>query len=309
MLPSLGLIALALVLTPLLLGAWLAFTRAYALVHPPRSGVIQTPEALGITNYQSVNFTSADGLTLSAWYMPTQNGAAVILVHGHGGERSYLLPEAAMLAQRGYGVLLMDLRNSGQSESAPTTFGVNEVNDVRGAIEFLHRQPGVDPDRLGLLGHSMGAGTVLLSAARLPQIKAVIAESGFTSLEDNVANGMRRYVNLPPFLADALIFFGERAAGIKISAVRPIDEIALINPRPVMIVHGALDDLVPVTNAYTLYAAAHEPKELYLIPNAGHYPLPPAEPEEYARRITGFFDKYLLLRESTLEKTTKVVTT
>ena len=85
-----------------------------------------------------------------------------------------------------------------------------------------------------------------------------------------------------------------REAGVDIAQMRPVDEIASLSPRPVLLVHGAQDELIPVSSAYDLYAAAQEPKEIYVIANAGHSGLAETEPEKYARRVVGFLNKYLL---------------
>ncbi len=273
----------------------LAHQRAMWLVHPGRSTPHRTPDDVGIAQWREVDFQSQDGLTLSAWLVPARNGATVILVHGLGGNRAQLLDDAAMLVEDGYGALLIDLRNSGSSEGNLTTMGYLEVLDVGGALAFVLAQPENDPQRVGLLGHSMGGATAILAAARYPEIVAVIAESTFTSVEDNISDSFKALTGLPPFpFAPLVVWFGEREAGVDISQVSPLDEIEAISPRAVLIVHGELDALIPVKDARHLYAAAGEPKELYVIPNASHNGLPQAQPEEYRKRIVGFFNQYLL---------------
>jgi dipeptidyl aminopeptidase/acylaminoacyl peptidase len=277
------------------LGVQLAHQRALGLVHPGRRLPDRTPTEVGIEHWQEVSFQSEDGLTLWGWYVGTENGATVILVHGLGGNRAQLLDDAALLVANGYGVLLLDLRNSGESEGDRTTLGYMEALDIGGALAFLGTQPNSDAERVGLLGHSMGGATAILAAARYPQIKAVITESTFTSVEDNVSDSLKALTGLPPFpFAPLVAWFSEREAGIDISQISPLDAIGTISPRAVMIVHGELDEVISSENAPRLYAAAGEPKELYIIPNAGHAGLLQTQPEEYRRRIVGFFDRYLL---------------
>ncbi len=279
----------------LLGGLWLAHQRALWLVRPGRTLPQRTPADVGITHWRDVSFESKDGLTLSGWYVASENTATVILVHGLGSNRERLLNDAALLVAEGYGVLLFDLRNSGTSEGDLTTLGYLEVLDVGGALDFVLAQPESDPQRVGLLGHSMGGTTVILAAARYPQVRAVVAESAYTSVADNVADSVEALTGLPPFpFAPLVVWFGEREAGLDISQVSPIEIIGTLSPRPVLLVHGELDPTIPVENARRLYAAAGEPKELYLIPNAGHGGFLQAQPEEYPRRVVGFFDRYLL---------------
>jgi fermentation-respiration switch protein FrsA (DUF1100 family) len=273
-------------------GVWLAHDRAYGLVHPGHISTTVRPEAVGLTDYQAVSFLTSDGLTLRGWYVPTQNGSVVIFVHGHGGNRGALLADAGYIVAHGYGALLYDSRNSGESGGALTTFGLLEVNDVSGAVNFALAQPGVN--QVGLLGHSMGGGTVLMAGAHLPQVTAVVAESAFSSLEDNIATGVQHLTGLPAFpFAPLVVYFGQREAGMNIRQARPIDDIAALSPRPVLLVHGALDQTVPVANAYDLYTRAHEPKELYILDGAGHDDLLRIGGPTFQDRILNFLDENL----------------
>lgn len=286
-----GVVMLALALTSVTVG--LAYQRGVGLVRAKHIPVECMPAAADLTEYEAVSFTTSDGLTLRGWYAPARNDAVIVLVHGLNGNRCGMLPEAALLWQAGYGVLLFDLRGCGESEGEVVTLGYNEVNDVRAAVGFALKQPGVS--RVGLLGHSMGGATVIRAAARLPEVSAVVAQSTFTSLADNVANGVEKVVGLPPFpFAPLVVAFAERESGVRLNDVRPIDDLPALAPRPILIVHGALDDLIPVANAHALYAAAQEPKELYLLPTAGHADLLQIGGVEYVQRLTGFFDRYLL---------------
>ncbi len=293
---------IAFVLLTLLLGAagmaWTARDNAYNLVHPARSLPDERPEDVGITDYETVTFPNGAGQQLVAWYAPPgaeTDGAAVIFVHGLGGNRDNLLGQAAWLVQRGYGALLLDLRNHGESEGDLTTLGLAEVDDVAAALGFLLAQPGVNPDRIGLVGHSMGGATVIRAAARLPEIDAVVAQSSYTSLEDNIAEGVRILTGLPPFpFAPLVVWFGEREAGLRIQEVRPIDDVDDLTPRPLLLVHGDADVLVPVANSRALFAAAGEPKELFVMPGAGHSgPLEAGPDSALATRLVGFLDEAL----------------
>jgi uncharacterized protein len=276
------------------LGTWLAYSRAGDIVHPARVPIGSKPEIVGISDYQSVTFLSADGLTLHGWYIPPKNGAVVIFVHGLGSNRSMFWDDVAMLHPHGYGILLFDLRNSGTSEGEITTMGLLEAGDVDSAVEFVLAQPGVDAQKIVLFGHSMGGATVILSAAGNPKVRAVIAQSAYTSLEDNVSASMRQLTGLPAFpFAPLVVFFGEHRSGMQIRQVRPVDVVADISPRPILLVHGAQDLLVPVSNVYDLYAAAQEPKELLVIQEAGHGGFAFHSPQTYPAQILNFLENAL----------------
>jgi alpha-beta hydrolase superfamily lysophospholipase len=278
----------------LALGIYLPYGRAYGLVHPARAPIERTPANVGISSYQDVQFVTADGLTLYGWYVPPRNGAVVVFVHGLGGNRTELLDEAGFITAKGYGALLFDLRNHGKSEGNVSTLGLYEVRDIEAAVAFVRQT--AEPDApVAAFGHSMGAATVLLATAAISEIDAVIAESAFTSVEDNISDSVQVLTGLPAFpFAPLVVFFGQREAGVDISAVRPVDIIASISPRAVLLIHGDLDATIPVRNAYALYEAAAEPKELYVLPGVGHGGFLWAQPEEYPKRILAFLEKYLL---------------
>ena len=282
-------------------GVLLARDRALILVHPPRLPITTQPESVGFTDDQAVSFPSEDGIDLSAWYVPPpdERGAVVIYVHGLGGNRQLMLEPSAILYPHGYGALLIDLRNHGDSGGTISTLGYYEPRDIRAALNFLLAQPEVNPDRVGIFGESLGAITALRAAAQMPELRAVVAQSAFTSIEENVASGVRQIAGLPPFpFAPLVIFFGELETGLKIGQVRPVDEIAQIAPRAVLLMHGGQDRLLSSDNSQRLYDAAGEPKELVYFPTAAHSGLLASDPELWERSVVRFFDRYLLQVES-----------
>jgi fermentation-respiration switch protein FrsA (DUF1100 family) len=182
------------------------------------------------------------------------------------------------------------MRNHGTSEGEFTTFGLLEWQDVQGAVSFLQTRSDVNPEKIGLMGHSMGGATAIMAAAQIPEIKAVIAESAFATIQDNIESGVRNIAQLPPFpFAPLVIWFGEREIGIDLDMVRPIDYVASIAPRPILFIHGALDTTIPVENSNRLYQAALEPKSIYIIDDAGHGLLPQVGGGTYEMIVTEFF--------------------
>lgn len=274
-------------------GFYLPYGRAYGLVHPARIAIDRTPAELGLP-YEDLQLTTSDGLKLAAWYLPPRNGVIVICVHGMGSNRTQFLDEAVFLQRKKYGVLLLDLRNHGESEGDKTTLGLYEVRDIAAAVEYIRQREGTDA-AVAAFGHSMGAATVLLATAQIPEIRAVIAVSPFTSVEDNVSEGVRTLTGLDPrFFAPLILFFGQREAGVDISTVRPVDVIGSISPRPVLLIHGAKDETLPVRNSYQLYEAARDPKELVVYEGVGHGGFIFQEPKQYPKKVLNFLEKYLL---------------
>lgn len=272
-------------------------SRAYDLVHPPRSYPQRTPDDFAMDNWQNITLETEDGLRLAGWYIPPQpaaDGATIIFGHGFSGNRGNLLAQAALLTQRGYGALLFDFRNHGDSEGDITTFGLLEVRDVAAALAYLLAQPEVNAERIGLVGHSMGGAIAIRSAAQMPEIKAVVVESSYTSLQDNVVEGVRFIARLPAFpFAPLIIFFGQREAGMDIR-VRPVEEVSQIAPRPILFIHGEADRFISPENSRRLYAAAGDPKDLYILPDVGHIDILEQNSDEFVERFVGFFDHYLL---------------
>jgi pimeloyl-ACP methyl ester carboxylesterase len=295
---NLGLFTLGVVLLWGMAGAvWLAHARAGVLVHPGRSRPARTPADLGVAKWQEIQFLSADGLRLYGWFIPPDplaDGALLIYVHGLANNRGELLEQAIMLRAHGYGALLFDLRNHGESEGTITTLGHTEVDDLRGAVAFAQTLPGVNADRIGVVGRSMGGAVAIRGAARIPEVRAVAVQSTYSSVEDNVAEGTRAFTGLPAFpFAPLVIWFGEREAGLDIGQVRPIDDVAQIAPRAVLFIHGELDGAILPENSVRLYEAAGEPKELYLVSGAGHGGFLDVAQTAFEQRLVRFFDTYL----------------
>lgn len=271
---------------------YLCYLRAYGLVHPGRAPVQRLPESVGISSYQEVTIPSTNGVTLRGWYAPARNGAAVIFIHGQGANRTALLAEAALMNRLGYGTLLFDLRNQGESNGEITTLGLRESEDVIAAVRFVQAQDEIDPTRVALVGQSMGGASALIAIPKLPEVRGLVVECSFTSLEDNIATGVKD-MGLPVYpFAPLVVFFGQREAGIDISQVRPIDSLAAYD-RPLLIIHGGRDDMIPVKNAYALYAAAREPKSLYIISEASHCDFDYTAGAAYEKQLTDFLQSAL----------------
>lgn len=251
----------------------------------PLRSVVDLPRPSGA---EDVAFTTRDGLTLRGWYIPAQNRAAIILVHGIDANRGQMAGVAEALAARGYGVLLFDVRAHGASDGDYLVFGADEAEDVLGAAALLQARPDVDPERIGALGFSLGAGMVLLGGARSPTLKAIVADGpGFTAEEDFPPPvSWQEWLYVP---YDA-VFFRALAAQTGVSQPQSLrTAVAAIAPRPVLLICGARSS-TECHRVRMFYDIASEPKALWEIPDAGHIQGFALHPEEYAQRITTFFD-------------------
>jgi dipeptidyl aminopeptidase/acylaminoacyl peptidase len=236
--------------------------------------------AYAMTDYRDVTVRSRDGIDLAAWWVPgpRPDSPAVVLAHGVGSCRRdpvVLLP-AGMLHRNGFAVLLIDLREQGDSPVRDGRFsgGVRERLDVPGAWDWL-RANGVPAERIGLFGESNGAATVLLATAAEPAVAAVWEDSSYADPWTAVREEIRRQ-GAPEILIPGAVAWG-LAAGIDLDRARPVDPMAAIGRRPVAIVHGATDTRVDPHHAFDLAAAvtaARDPAgpavQPWIVPGADH---------------------------------------
>jgi fermentation-respiration switch protein FrsA (DUF1100 family) len=273
-----------------------SYNQARRFVAPFRGPTYVSPSDYGL-EFEAVTLTCEDGLRIAAWYIPTRNRAVVILESGIYGTRAHMLDRAAMLARHGYGLMVVDARTRGLSEGDTFTFGKHEVRDIEAAYRYLVGRSDVDAQRIGALGDSMGGVVMLLHAAQNKGIKAVVADSPFASLQDEVETGVKKFTGLPPFpFAPLIQWFIERANGVPTSDVAPIQVIHSISPRPVFLMQGGKDTVIPPNSGQRLYDAAGEPRQLWLEPELEHVEFWWARPKEYEKRVVAFFEQYLLGR-------------
>jgi uncharacterized protein len=278
--------AIAIVVGYLILGP-LALT--YVFTHAARAAV---PAANLGTAYEKVTFKTSDGLTLRGWYVPSRNGAAVISAPGRADSQK----PARMLARHGYGVLLFDRRGEGKSEGEPNSWGWGGDRDIKAAIAFLQRRRDVDPGRIGGIGLSVGGEMMLEAAADTEALAAVVSEGAgarmFTEEMDEDLPGVEKAtIVVPAWLKQASIaVFSNQLPPTDLK-----DLVPRIAPRPML--------LIAAPNAPTgedlnrgYFAAAGQPKTLWEIPESGHVGGLSARPQEYERRVVGFFDRALLQR-------------
>ena len=276
------------------------FLVLYALVYPTSAAIIVTHkyrEPIGAPPsraYEDVTFESTDGLELTGWYVPSRNRAAVVVVHGGGGDRTGGLRHAELLARHGYGVLVYDSRGRGESEgSTAGAPGWGWAKDVEGALAFLRRRPDVDANRIGGLGVSTGANTLIEVAAQRRELKAVVAEGA-------TARSFADYRNLSGIDVAAPYWWTLYTAVRVLSGASPGEPLkdlaSRVAPTPLLLI-AAGEGIAQERDLNRIYAeAAREPVELWDLPDISHTAAIRERPEEYERRIVRFFDTALLQR-------------
>lgn len=248
------------------------------LIRPPRQRIWMTPANLGLP-FEEVQFPARDGLRLSGWFIPRKRAnkrgtdTTLILVHGWPWNRLGLAADNLLndipgsvpidlihlthaLHTAGYNVFMYDMRNHGASAAAgPVTFGLNEANDLLGAVDYLNGRDDIDQGRLGVVGFSSGANAVLYALPHTDQLKAAVAVQPtspyvFSSRYSNWLIGPLAKPVL--FLVDIIY---QLASGMKLQAIEPIFAAAGSGNTPVLFVQGTGDPWGSVENVAEMAAA------------------------------------------------------
>lgn len=245
---------------------------------PPRFPYWRDP-ADAFIYYRDVTLTTADGVKLAAWYVPAveevpgAHAPTVLLAHGLLDRKETVLNLVPWLHGAGYNVMLFDFRGHGGSDKRPTTIGRKEVLDVQAALDWLEAEGA--GGRIGGLGMSLGAAALANTAAQDPRLDALVLDSLFADWSDT---DFARDYRLPP---DWLVP----------DVPTPVDIITEVGA-PVFIIHGTADILTEISHARRLYAAADEPKRLW-INDSGHAWSAWTYPQRYREKVLDFFDQWL----------------
>jgi pimeloyl-ACP methyl ester carboxylesterase len=265
-------------------------------------GLADEPDPTACTGYGAVaghQVTGPGDVGLAGWYVPAAGGAppdapTVVLAHGWGTSKSAMLDRAAILHDD-YNLLLLDFRNHGQSEESQTTQGVREARDLVAMLDWLEASKG--PDRIAVQGSSMGGASALAAAVRDERIDALIVESTHATLASAIQARLDAAgypLSVPgswAILLGALMRTGEDA-----SSVDPIQAVARLDGRPLLLVYGGEDDSIGATDAEDMLAAAADAGgdvELHVCATAEHAASLGACPEEYAGWVLGFLERAL----------------
>ena len=286
---GIGLLGVIFLIAVLFARCWRA---AGELIFPARRCAASTPADYGLVA-EAISFQTRDGLTLRGWFVPATGLAkgTIVFSHGYAGDCSPDLVYVPLLNRAGYNVCLFDYRGHGASDGNFTSLVYFERRDLLSALDFLH-QRGIE--RIGLIGFSMGGAIALATAALDPLVVGVVSDCTFGEMSRIIGNAASQRGAPAPF-ATLIGWLVELMASIRLRAnlfsADPIRSIARIAPRPVLIMHGEADEAVPSSEAQRLYQMARPPKELWVVPQAGHRKIEQVAPDEYKQRLIGFFDR------------------
>jgi uncharacterized protein len=264
------------------------------------------PYELGFPNVEELSFSAPDGVRLVGWFIPAAGDRAIVLVHGvYSNAWDGQSPEVARAYHdAGFNVLLFDSRGQGRSGG---TLGLAwvERQDVRAAVDLLVAR-GFQAGKLGVHGTSYGAATALLAAAETPEIGAVVADSAFADVRDVMQAELTRRTGIPlrwaQVLAPGLRLVVQRRYGLDLDKIAPERAIAAISQRPVLLIHGEHDQIIPIESLQRLRFAARTSTTVWVLPGRQHtegvrlapdHERPSPLREAFLSNVTAFFRRHL----------------
>jgi pimeloyl-ACP methyl ester carboxylesterase len=272
------------------MGGWLIHSFAFR----PRKPVLTRPADLS-PRAKGVRFAATDGLLLSGFLAPpTEDRPVVIVNHGIGGNRDEIMGAARVLAASGYGVLTYDWRSHGLSQGSMTTFGVEESRDLAGALDYLASLPETRNRPVAVLSVSLGASASASAVASFKgRVQCMVLDSPFGRLDRMVADKVGHLGPLAWGVGSSMDLFSRLAIGKSLREISPERDLKAFAPHPVLVFHGAADDLIPVAESESLLAAYPGPHQHWVTEGDGHLEAHLKRATEWMRRVALFLELHL----------------
>jgi fermentation-respiration switch protein FrsA (DUF1100 family) len=237
-----------------------------------------TPATWGL-KYEPINFKSGDGTPLHGWFIPAKNKTAkgtVVFSHGNAGSISYHLGFCTWLAEASYNVIIYDYRGFGKSGGSVGRRGM--IDDVKAAFAYARKRPDIDASRLVSYGHSLGGAQSVTALGESPVkgLRAIVIDGAFASYQ-----------------AMARVVGGELGASLVSDELAPKDFIRKLTPVPLLVVHGAHDEVVPISQGRQVFEAAGEPKTLFEVKSGRHGTALSDDGGAYRRKMIAWLDQVM----------------
>lgn len=283
--------------TVVLFGVGLPYLLAAVLTYRPKAAEDQTPKTLFNWSFEHVTFPATDGMRIAGWWIPAREGTSsqtVIFCPGQGGGKATQLFLTSRLVPDGYNVLAFDFRAHGESAGQITSYGDLERRDVLGAVRWLRTNHPSACGKVVGLGVSTG-GAALIAAAADPgpdgqNIDAIAVYGSFDRLDAVVESITDQY--LPPPLSWLIQHIGLPLAsaqtGADLQTFAPANAVKALWPRPILVIHGLDDQVIPFERGEALFDAALQPRHNDWVERGGHMEV--MENPNVARWVRRYFD-------------------
>lgn len=243
--------------------------------------------------FKAVYFLATDRVRLHGWWIPAEDAVGTIIqCAGQNGSMDADLPAAKALHEAGFNVMMFNWRAHGKSGGEAVTFGWDETNDLLGALDYLEQQRQIT--RVGVLGFSMGAITAIRAATQSDRVACIVADGAIGKLETTLVAWLQAK-HVPILIARPfvwlLLLFGSLQTGAPLHRVNGIQWTQSLQNCPVLFIHGADDNLVPITELQEM--VANTESELWIAPGSNHREANLRHPEEYWHRVHSWFSQYL----------------
>lgn len=240
-----------------------------------------TPAAWGL-KFERIDFKSGDGTPLHGWFIPAKGKSAetakgtVVFSHGNAGSIGHHLGFCAWLAEAAYNVIIYDYRGFGKSGGTVDRRGM--IDDVKAAFDYAHRRPDIDTTRLVSYGHSLGGAQSITALGESPVkgLRAIVIDGAFASYQ-----------------AMARIIGGQLGASLVTDELAPKDFVKKLTPIPLLVVHGARDEVVPVSQGRQLFETASEPKTWFEVKSGRHGTALSEDGGAYRKKMIAWLDEVM----------------
>ena len=245
---------------------------------------------------ENVSFFTDDNINIKGWFLPSKEKSykTIIICHGWGTNKSDVLSSTIFFLKRGFNLLYFDFRNHGESGGNKSSLGKLESQDLISAVDFLKTKKKQQSEKIGIYGVSMGASVAIIATALDKRISAVISDSPFSSFNYIISKYAKLFYKIPKYpLVPITLFFIMSRLGFNPEKTSAIYYVSKIAPRPIFIIHGEMDDRIPVSEGKILFDIANEPKIFWTVKNANHLESYSKSAFEYEKRTSDFFKKFL----------------
>jgi len=244
-----------------------------------------TPDQIGLA-YEDVYFRSSDGVKLHGWLLPAKGKAqgTVLFLHGNAENITTHIANVYWLPAQHYNVFLPDYRGYGRSEGRPSLAGVQD--DINSAMGYLLHRSDIDPERIVILAQSLGGASAIYNVAHSPhraKIRALISESAFSDYSVITREKLASFWLTWPLQWPLSLTINNDYS--------PLPAVSKVSPIPLLIIHGEKDQIVPLSHGEALFAAAAQPKEMWIVPAGRH--IDALRRKEYQTRLLEYLEQIL----------------